>query len=112
MDIANKQKYYNAIYEGIVVNSNTSQNSSYSNRVQVYIPRIHYRYSSIYKTYMEAADKSNHEHRNKFPWAISLVSNLKEGNVVYCGYINNDISNIIIFGLDAYNPSNVGLGRS
>lgn len=107
MEIANKDSYYNSVYKAIVVNSDSNQDPKSANRIQVYLPEQQYEYADIYTTYMNDSNKSASEYKDKFPWAVSLVSDLKEGNIVYGGYINNDISSLIIYGLDAYNPANI-----
>lgn len=110
MEVFNKELYYNSIYQAIVVNEDSSMDPANEGRVQIYIPDVHYRYAGIYKTYMNDTNKRNNEDKNKFPWAVPLTESPKNGNVVFCGNINNRVGNYVIFGLDANNPANQGVG--
>ena len=89
MEIANKRAYYNAIYEAIIVNDNTDIDPENKGRVQIYIPYLHTEYINDYKNYMKASDKQSQTGWRVYPWAYVLVSDLKNGNVVYCSYVNN-----------------------
>ncbi len=106
MNILNSDSYYNCIYKAIVVNTETSQDPEAKFRIQIFIPLLQPDYLTIYKSYMESGNKLNNPDRAKFPWAISLVKELKPGNIVYGSFINNDINQYIILGIDAYNPAN------
>ena len=106
MQVANRDLYFNKIYKAVIVNDDTSMDPSNNNRVQIYIPNMQYRYQKIYQEYMNDNNKSNSKYKNKFPWAISLVSDLVNGNIVYGSYIDNQASNFIVLGLDANNPAN------
>ena len=106
MQVANKDLYYNVIYKAIVVNDDTSMDPSGNNRVQIYIPNMQFRYQKVFQEYMNDTNKANSNYKNKFPWAISLVSDLQNGNIVYGGYINNQLDSFIILGLDVNNPAN------
>lgn len=55
---------------------------------------------------MNNSSKVNNEDTNKFPWAKSLVKDLKVGNIVYVTNIKNEIDSYIVLGVDAYNPKN------
>lgn len=55
---------------------------------------------------MNNSSKANNEDTNKFPWAKSLVKDLKVGNIVYVTNIKNKIDSYIVLGVDAYNPKN------
>lgn len=55
---------------------------------------------------MNNSSKANNEDTNKFPWAKSLVKDLKVGNIVYVTNIKNEIDSYIVLGVDAYNPKN------
>lgn len=55
---------------------------------------------------MNNSSKINNEDTNKFPWAKSLVKDLKVGNIVYVTNIKNEIDSYIVLGVDAYNPKN------
>lgn len=106
MNIINSDSYYNSIYQAIVVNADNNQDPENKYRIQIYIPLLQPEYINLYQNYINSANKSSHKDKNKFPWAISLVGDLTEGNIVYGGFINNDINQYIILGLDAYNPVN------
>ena len=106
MNIVDYNTYSNQIYKAIVVNSNFQQDPQGEGRIQIYIPDMQYEYSDIYKVYMNSSDKASTGNMDKFPWAITLVANLKEGNIVYGNFIQNNYSQFIILGLDANNPAN------
>lgn len=106
MQVTNRDSYSNCIYSGIVVNTNTDQDPDGKYRVQIYIPNLQYEYDNKYEEYMNSGDKTNSNLKNVFPWAKSLVKDLKEGNVVYVNYIGNDSNSYVILGLDANNPVN------
>ena len=55
---------------------------------------------------MNNSSKANNEDTNKFPWAKSLVKDLKVGNIVYVTNIKNEMDSYIVLGVDAYNPKN------
>ena len=106
MQVTNKDFYYNSIYSAIVVNSDTNLDPQGNNRIQIYIPSINYNYADVYEEYMNSTDKSSSPHFNKFPWAVSLVKDLKNGNIVYGNFIDNNFNKFIILGLDVNNPAN------
>ena len=106
MDIVNRNAYSNVIFLVIVVNVDTNQDPAGEYRVQIYIPATQYEFDSVYESYMNSADKLNNDDSSKFPWAKSLVKDLKVGNIVYGSNISNDQNEYIILGLDAYNPKN------
>lgn len=106
MDIVNRNAYSNVIFLAIVVNVDTNQDPAGEYRVQIYIPSTQYEFDSVYESYMNSADKLNNDDSSKFPWAKSLVKDLKVGNIVYGSNISNDQNEYIILGLDAYNPKN------
>ena len=110
MNIVNTDRYETSIYRAIVVNTDTSQDPEFKYRIQIYVPFLQYEYNDIYKNYISNPNKAQSDDKDKFPWAISLVPNLKEGNIVYISFINNDINQYIILGLDAYNPANQDSG--
>lgn len=110
MNILNADSYYNSIYKAIVVNADTAQDPEANYRIQIYIPLLQPEYLSIYENYIKDGNKSQNNDRTKFPWAISLVGDLKEGNIVYGSFINNDTNQYIILGMDAYNPANQDSG--
>ncbi len=106
MNIFNSNNYDTRIYKAIVVNTDTSQDPEVMFRIQIYLPDLQSNYYEAYKNYIKDANKSQNSDRTKFPWAISLVGDLIEGNIVYGSFINNDVNQYIILGLDAYNPAN------
>ncbi len=106
MDIVNRNSYSNIVFYAIVVNVDTNQDPSGLNRVQIYIPSTQYELNNIYETYMNSANKSSNSDSSKFPWAKSLVKDLKVGNIVYGTNISNAGDQYIILGLDAYNTKN------
>lgn len=106
MEIGSKANYYNSIYEAIIVNTEYDQDPDSRYRVQIYIPSLHQRYQNIYTDYMNSSDKPNHKDKSKYPWAVSLVDDLQEGNVVYGSYIGNTIDDHIVLGLYANHPAN------
>lgn len=106
MDISNRDSYCNIIYMAIVVNSNSGDDPSGLNRIQIFIPSTQYDLAGEYLDYMNSSDKANHPDAYKYPWAKSLVKDLKEGNIVYGSNIQNMNDEYIILGLDAYNPKN------
>lgn len=106
MDIVNRNAYSNVIFLAIVVNVDTNQDPAGEYRVQIYIPSTQYEFDSVYESYMNSADKLNNDDSSKFPWAKSLVKDLKVGNIVYGSNISNEQNEYIILGLDAYNPKN------
>lgn len=110
MNVVNTDRYETSIYRAVVVNTDTSQDPEFKYRIQIYVPFLQYEYNDIYKNYMNSSNKDQNADKDKFPWAISLVSDLKEGNIVYISFINNDINQYIILGLDAYNPANQDSG--
>ena len=106
MDIINRNSYSNVINLAIVVNVDTNQDPAGEYRVQIYIPSTQYEFDSVYESYMNSSNKTDNNDSDKFPWAKSLVKDLKVGNVVYCSNINNSENEYIVLGLDAYNPKN------
>lgn len=106
MEILNSDTYSNSIYKAIVVNTNVSEDPHSANRVQIYIPYMQPSFYEDYKTYIDDSNKSSSPHRDKFPWAVTLVKDLKEGNEVYGSFVNNSLDNFIILGLDAYSIAN------
>ena len=106
MEVLDKRQYYNSINEAIIVNADSSTDPAGLGRVQIYIPNEHIQYSEYYEEYMDTSNKTDAEGFNMFPWAITLVKDLKNGNVVMCGTIENNSDNFVIIGLDVNNPAN------
>lgn len=98
MNILNKDDYYNSIYTAIIVNSNFADDPEVSNitRCQIYIPKLHYKYVNRYQEYIDNKNKVNHELYTIFPWAVTLATDLKDGDTVYVGNLNNENGNFVI----------------
>lgn len=105
MEINNKDSYYNALYQAVIVDSDLNDDPLLNNRVQIYIPEVHYKYMNDYKNYMNDNNKKEHELYACFPWAKSLVADLTEGQIVYCGCVDNENGNYIVLGVDVNNTS-------
>lgn len=103
MDIYSKEKYSTLNYKAIVVNNDVSQDPLNQNRIQIYIPYLQSEYSITYQEYLKDTNKPANVNFNKFPWAVSLVDNLNNGDSVYGGYIDNDSDKCIILGTDIKN---------
>lgn len=101
MDIQNSNTYYNAIYSAVVVNDLTEQDPEGLGRVQIYIPKIHFAYLNDYVDYMNSSDKSSSDLFKILPWAYSVVKDLKIGDEVFCGYIDNTSGKYLILGVNA-----------
>lgn len=110
MQVYNNKTYYNSIYLAIVVNNDTSLDPIGNNRIQIYIPGIQYEYDGIYEDYMNESNKKDSAYFGSFPWAVTLVSDLQNGQYVYGSFINNTNGQYIILGLDANNANNQGIG--
>lgn len=108
MEVSNKNTYYNSICSAIIVNDDDSMDPNGLGRVQIYIPSIQTdeQYFTVYPEYTTSDDKEHHEGWNMFPWAISLVEGLENGNIVYISNIDNQNNSYIILGLDVNNPAN------
>lgn len=101
MNIVNNETYNNQIYKAIVVNENYQNDPQNNGRVQIYIPSMQPNNSSIYEQYMNTSNKESSQYYNQFPWAVTLVKDLTNGNIVYGNFIDNDYSQFIILGLQA-----------
>lgn len=106
MEVTNKSTYQSSIYSAIVVNDNINDDPDYKYRVQIYIPSMYPEYLDIYEDYINSSDKPNNGNKDKFPWAQTLVKDLKNGNIVYGSFIYGKSNQFIILGLDATNPKN------
>ena len=101
MDIVNKDTYYNSIYQAVIIDDKLGDDPKGKNRYQIYIPEVHYRYEEQKDNYLKEDDKSKSQYKTLFPWAVSLISDLKIGDQVYGSYINNLNNSFIILGKDA-----------
>lgn len=106
MEVSNKNTYQSIIYSAIVLDPDTSNDTESKNRIQIYIPSLNPEYLDIYEEYMNASDKESTGNKDKFPWAQTLVKDLKAGNIVYGSFINGKSNEFIVLGLDATNPKN------
>ena len=109
MDIINKQAYNNSVYIAVVVNSNSDDDPNNEHRIQIYIPEFQYEYDNEYQEYVKDSNKTDSKYKDKFPWAKSLVKDLKNGHIVYGSFIYNETSSFIILGKDEYNPTNLAI---
>lgn len=106
MEIADKRAYYNSIFSAIVVNDNVDDDPAGKGRVQIYIPSIHTNYDDVYMKYMTSNNKREDENKTKFPWATTMIENLKNGNIVFATNVNNNNDEFLVMGLDVNNPDN------
>lgn len=106
MEVVNKDAYHNSINRAIVVNADQSSDPDGTNKVQIYIPALQYEYNNIYEEYINDSNKSNSVHKDKFPWAFSLIKTLRDGCTVFVSNVYNKNDNFIIMGLDATDPAN------
>lgn len=100
MDINNRDSYYNAIYKATVVNTDSSQDPGGKDRVQIFVPYLHYVYLNEFENYLADNDKANNSNRLLFPWATTLIKGLNTGDEVYCSFINNEGNSFIILGIE------------
>lgn len=100
MDVSNRNVYYNCIYQAVVVNADTSQDPNSSNRIQIYVPALHYNFEGVYKQYIQDTNKANSIYKSYFPWATTAVDELTNGDIVFCNFLNNDPNSFIIIGKD------------
>ena len=106
MEVLNKSNYFNSIVSAIVVCTDSTIDKLGTNRVQIYIPAYQSQYAAEYTRYINSSNKSESSEKDYFPWAITLVNDLKEGTRVYCSNINNESDQYIIIGTDVNNPLN------
>jgi murein DD-endopeptidase MepM/ murein hydrolase activator NlpD len=106
MEIASKKNYSNIIYSAIIVNADTDMDPDNSGRVQIYIPTVHSSYADKYEAYINSGDKENADGWDYFPWAYTLVDDLKDGNAVFGSTVDNQNDQYIVLGLDVNNPLN------
>lgn len=100
MQVYNNKVYNNSIYKGIVVNNDISLDPLKQGRVQIYMPTLTYEFDNVYEEYMNSDNKSESKYFGSFPWAITLVEGLNNGDYIYGSYINNTNGNCIILGKD------------
>ena len=99
MDINNRDSYYNAIYKANVINTDSSQDPNGTDRIQIYVPYLHYQNITEYENYIADNNKVSNDNRLLFPWAVTLIDDLHVGDEVYCSFINNEGNNFIILGI-------------
>ena len=100
MNVSNLNTYHNSIYTAVIVEVD-EDNKIY----QVYIPAIHASLKTAFEAYVQDSNKSQSTYRSYFPWASSLIEELEIGTMVYITFVNNDISNILIIGVNILNIS-------
>ena len=102
MQVNNKSSYISEIYYAIVVNSDTDLDPRDYGRVQIYIPNVHYNYVDDYQDYidLDSEDKKYDPLFYVFPWAKTIVSDLKDGDYVFGSYIAGDPTKFIVLGID------------
>ena len=101
MNISNKITYHNSIYNALILDVDST-----AKIYQLYIPALHTSLEHVYASYYKEKNKENSIYRKYFPWATSTIEDLKAGDVAYIGFINNNISNILIIGKDTSPQSN------
>lgn len=106
MEISSNRTYSNIIYSAIIVNDNSDMDPESKGRVQIYIPSVHLSQIDTYTDYMTSSNKREHDGWTIFPWATTLVDDLKNGNVVFGSNVDNKANEYIILGLDINNSSN------
>ena len=100
MQVINKSSYISTIYSAVVVNTNKDLDPDDLGRVQIYIPSVNYNYADSYIEYMTSENKtSNSELFEAFPWAVTLIDDLNNGDEIYGSYIDGDSTQYIILGV-------------
>lgn len=112
MEVLDKSNYFNSIVSAIVVCTDSTIDKLGTNRIQIYIPAYQSQHAEDYTRYMNSNNKAEASEKDYFPWATTLVSDLKEGTRVYCSNINNESDQYIIIGTDVNNPLNQALDPS
>lgn len=108
MNVSDINSYSNSILKAIVVNSDYNDDPENNFRVQIYIPSIHYDYMNIYQDYMLSDNKSTTGNMDKFPWAVSLVDGLENGDTVYVSNVDNKADSYIVLGAQSNMETNYG----
>lgn len=105
MNISDKKTYSNYVFNAVVVNANTDMDPENKGRVQIYIPTMQIEYAEYYAEYAKAdkTGKENSPHKDKFPWATTLVADLKDGNQIIGCNLNNNNGEYVVMGLDVNN---------
>ena len=106
MNINNIDTYSHGIYRAIIVNNNMNADPDKNGRIQIFIPDLQPNYTSIVASYISDSNKSSNSDRTKYPWAITLVPDLKNGDEVYISTIQNESGKFIILGKSVYSPNN------
>lgn len=111
MLVTNKTAYSSNIYLAVIVNNDVADDPEQNNRVQIYIPTIHYDYAYVYRNYMGETDKKHNQYFSVFPWAVSLVAEPKNGDTVYGSFIEGSSDRFIVLGsANGVSPVSYGLG--
>lgn len=108
MEIANSYTYTSSIYSAIVVNSDYMQDPEGLGRVQIFIPSKQYEYADDYYNYMLSDNKQENELWTAFPWAVTTITELKNGDTIIGSFIDNQNDRYVILGKDIYNAENQG----
>lgn len=108
MNINNSTTYSNIVYKAIIVNDNYKEDPLNSGRVQIFIPNAQVNYINDYMNYMSDSNKSSSSEKNKYPWAVCLVQDVKNGDEVYVANINNSMYDYVVLGKAVYTPNNLG----
>ena len=95
MQVSNLNTYHNSLYLAVVLKVDDT-----NKRYQVYVPVLHNSFKGMYEQYIKDNDKDNSIYKDYFPWASSIIEDLKIGDVVYIGFINNDTKQLLILGKD------------
>ena len=106
MEISRKSDYYNSVFLAVIVNADIDQDPQAKGRVQIFIPTIHTNYLDKYQDYMNSSNKESQDGWSVYPWATTLVKDIKNGNIVYATNINNKNSEYMVIGLDVNNIAN------
>lgn len=100
MLVTDRNNYITTIYSAIVVNDDKSQDPNQKNRVQIYIPSMHFSCADFYEEYMKNDNKQDSPYFKEFPWATLLIENVKVGDIVYGTFIENSSNSYLILGLE------------
>lgn len=109
MQVTNKNSFITTIYSAIIVNKDTNQDPLTKGRVQIFIPTVNYDYADVYQDYINDDNKPNSSYFTAFPWAVTLTSDLKNGDEVYGSYIEGNDTQFIVLGI-AGGKSNLAIG--
>lgn len=95
MQVSNLNSYHNSLYLAVVLKVDDT-----NKRYQVYVPALHNSFKGMYEQYIKDNNKDSSIYKDYFPWASSIIEDLKMGDVVYIGFINNNTKQLLILGKD------------